>query len=453
MKSYPQYKDSGIEWIGEVPEGWVVKKIKFLALNDNALFLDGDWIESKDIVFDDSQIRYITTGNIGEGKYKEQGVTYITEETFKKLNCTEIYPGDLLISRLNPPIGRCCIVPDLGNRIVTSVDNVVLRPDSNYLKPFLKYAMSNPKYYEYTSLIARGATMQRISRGLLGNVELPVAVDDVEQTAIANYLDRKTAELDRLVANKGRLIELYEEKKTAVINQAVTKGLVPDAPMKPSGIDWLGDLPAHWGVMKLKYLVAKIGSGVTPKGGASTYQLSGIPLLRSQNIHFDGLKLDDVAYISEEIHENMSGSKVHSGDVLLNITGASIGRCYFVDETLGEANVNQHVCIIRPTEAIETKFLYLVLRSGVGQIQISLEQTGGGREGLNFEALGSFEIPFMKDEDEQTTIVQHIETECSRLDAIIDKFKKQIDLLKEYRTTLIFEVVTGKIDVRDEVVQ
>ena len=129
-----------------------------------------------------------------------------------------------------------------------------------------------------------------------------------EQTAIANYLDRKTAEIDGLIANKERLIELYEEEKTAVINQAVTKGLDPNAPMKPSGIDWLGDIPEHWEVKKLKYLVSKIGSGVTPKGGASTYQPSGIPLLRSQNIHFDGLRLDDVAFISEEIHEGMSGS-------------------------------------------------------------------------------------------------------------------------------------------------
>jgi type I restriction enzyme S subunit len=274
-----------------------------------------------------------------------------------------------------------------------------------------------------------------------------------EQTTIANYLDRKTAEIDRLIANKERLIELYEEEKTAVINQAVTRGLNPDAPMKSSGIDGLGDIPEHWEVKKLKYLVCKIGSGVTPKGGASTYQLSGIPLLRSQNVHFDGLRLDDVAYISEEIHENMSGSKVQPGDVLLNITGASIGRCYFVDEILGEANVNQHVCIIRPAKGIGTKFLYLVLRSSVGQTQISLEQTGGGREGLNFEALGSFEIPIMKDENEQTAIVQYLETQCSRLDTIIDKFKKQIDLLKEYRATLISEVVTGKIDVRDEVVQ
>jgi type I restriction enzyme S subunit len=160
--------------------------------------------------------------------------------------------------------------------------------------------------------------------------------------------------------------------------------------------------------------------------------------------------MDDVAYISQEIHDDMANSKVISGDVLLNITGASIGRCYFTDESLGEANVNQHVCIIRPMAIIGTKFLYYLLRSEVGQKQIDIEQTGSGREGLNFESLKNFVLP-VPDYTEQSAIVTHIETECARLDAIIDKFRKQVELFKEYRTALISEAVTGKIDVRGEV--
>ena len=146
--------------------------------------------------------------------------------------------------------------------------------------------------------------------------------------------------------------------------------------MKDSGIDWLGEIPEHWEVKKLKYFVSKIGSGVTPKGGANIYQSSGIPFLRSQNIHFEGLMLDDIVYISTIIHNRMNNSKVNVNDVLLNITGASIGRCYFIDETLKEANVNQHVCIIRPdTNIIQTIFLYYILRSSLGQRQIRIEQT------------------------------------------------------------------------------
>lgn len=199
---------------------------------------------------------------------------------------------------------------------------------------------------------------------------------------------------------------------------------------------------------KIKHAVSKVGSGVTPSGGASVYQLSGIPLLRSQNVHFDGLRLDDVAYITEEIHENMSNSQVSDGDVLLNITGASIGRTYFVENWLGEANVNQHVCILRPKENIDTKYLYLLLRSNIGQEQIRQEQTGSGREGLNFEALRNFTIPTM-DMKEQQSIVRHIETECARIDAKKAQTKKLIALLTEYRTALISEVVTGKVKVTD----
>ena len=202
----------------------------------------------------------------------------------------------------------------------------------------------------------------------------------------------------------------------------------------------------HWEVKKLKYVVSKIGSGVTPRGGASVYQLSGIPFLRSQNIHFDRIILDNVAYISESINNKMEGSKVFQNDVLLNITGASIGRCYFVTNEFEEANVNQHVCIIRPKKLIFTKFLYYILRSNIGQEQIRQEQTGSGREGLNFEVLKQFYLPFLRKE-EQTQIVNHIETETAKITTKVNNTKKLIALLKEYKTALISEVVTGKIKV------
>ncbi|MCE7574154.1 hypothetical protein ACTFQF_07520 [Aliivibrio fischeri] len=108
--AYPEYKDSGVEWLDEIPNHWTTAPIKYLALDNDTLFLDGDWIESKDI--SDNGIRYITTGNVGEGVYKEQGSGFITEETFQKLNCTEVFEGDILISRLNNPIGRACLVPN-----------------------------------------------------------------------------------------------------------------------------------------------------------------------------------------------------------------------------------------------------------------------------------------------------------------------------------------------------
>lgn len=216
--------------------------------------------------------------------------------------------------------------------------------------------------------------------------------------------------------------------------------------MKDSGIEWLGKIPEHWEVKRLKHTVSKVGSGVTPRGGAEVYQKEGIPLLRSQNIYSDGIRLDDVAYINKEIHDSMKNSKVFPKDVLLNITGGSIGRTFYVEEWLGEANVNQHVCIIRPNENIDYKFLYFILKSKIGQEQILHEQTGSGREGLNFEALKNFYIPFVTIKEQQS-IVDFIESETTRIDAKIEDTQKLIELLKEYRTALISEVVTGKVKV------
>ncbi|TAL57385.1 MAG: restriction endonuclease, partial [Bacteroidetes bacterium] len=173
----------------------------------------------------------------------------------------------------------------------------------------------------------------------------------------------------------------------------------------------------------------------------------GIPLLRSQNIYSEGLILDDVAYISEEVDEQMSNSRIQEGDVLLNITGASIGRCFYVPKNFGRGNVNQHVCILRPIQSkITTEYLYSFLISGIGQNLIDACQNGANREGLNFQQLKSFVIP-LPEISEQEEILKHIQTETQRIDSTVSKIEKEIELMNEYRTALISEAVTGKIKV------
>ncbi|CAG1020072.1 Type-1 restriction enzyme EcoKI specificity protein [Patescibacteria group bacterium] len=214
---------------------------------------------------------------------------------------------------------------------------------------------------------------------------------------------------------------------------------------KPSGIDWIGDIPEGWEVYKVKYLTKKIGSGITPKGGATVYENEGIPLLRSQNIHFDSLRLDDVAYISEGIHNSMKATEVRDGDVLFNITGASIGRCNYWTE--GIANVNQHVCIVRPSEFILTKYLWFSLSSAFAQQQVWMSQDGCSREGLNFADFGCFNI-FVPTKEEQKVIVDFLGRKISEIDGLIQKIESAIAKLREYRSSLITAAVTGKIDVR-----
>ena len=266
-----------------------------------------------------------------------------------------------------------------------------------------------------------------------------------EQQRIADYLDKVCSEIDEMVGLQEKMIEELKAYKQSVITEAVTKGLNPNVPMRDIGIDWIGEIPEHWEVVKLSLLTTKIGSGSTPTGGANVYVSEGVKFLRSQNVYFEGLDLTDVAHITDEIDEEMKGTRVNSGDVLLNITGGSIGRCYFVDNTLGRANVNQHVSIIRPSR-IATKYLKYYLQSEMGQNQITMLQTGGNREGLSAAALSKFKI-VRPSVIEQQEIADFLDTKCADIDALIVVKQEKIDSLKEYKKSLIYEYVTGKKEI------
>ena len=284
---------------------------------------------------------------------------------------------------------------------------------------------------------------------MLGNI--PVSAPPLqEQQQIVDFLDHKTQQLDSLIEKTEQKIELLKEQRTALINQVVTKGLDPDAEMKDSGVEWIGEIPVGWDGIPLRLLLTKVGSGSTPRGGSEIYPDSGIPFLRSQNIHFDGLHLDDVVYITPEIHNRMNSSVVKCADLLLNITGGSIGRCC-ICESPEEMNVNQHVSIIRTKDRLSNHFLYYLICSNAGQEQIVRNQTGANREGLTANNIKEFifGIPINQ---EQQEIVEYLDNKTQQIDSQVEKETKRIELLKEYRNALISEVVTGKIDVREEMV-
>lgn len=255
-----QMKPSGIDWIKNIPISWNINKVKYLATDSNTLFLDGDWIESD--VIEDSGIRYLTTGNVGTGYYKDQGSGYISQKTFDELHCLKVVPGDLMISRLNEPIGRACIVPDGENFYVVAVDNVILRPNKEYNKKFIMYAMNTDGYAEYGNIIARGATMSRVSRSQLG--QFWIAYPDMnEQNLIADFLDKQCGIIDEIISDLEKQIEILQKFKKSLILETVTKGLNKNVPMKPSGIDWIGDIPATWDIKRIKD-VSKMQTGTTP---------------------------------------------------------------------------------------------------------------------------------------------------------------------------------------------
>lgn len=210
---------------------------------------------------------------------------------------------------------------------------------------------------------------------------------------------------------------------------------------KPSGIEWLGVIPEHWEVKRVKDLTTKIGSGVTPSGGAEVYSENGIPFYRSQNIYNNRLSIEDIVYISEEIDSSMSNSRIRPYDILLNITGASIGRCYYAPTNFKNGNVNQHVCIIRPIQKkITTRLLHFQIISQYGQTLIEISQNGANREGLNFQQIKNFvfAIPTFL---EQTAIANYLDTKTAAIDRKIDLLTAKADKYKALRRSLINETV------------
>ena len=238
----------------DIPAHWEVVRISRIARDGKNSFIDGDWIEVPYIT--DNGVRLIQTGNVGVGRYREQGFRYINPVSFDELNCTEVYPGDILICRLADPVGRACLAPQLGVRMITSVDVCILKPTERFSAKCVVYLLSSKGYLDFVKSIARGSTRSRISRSMLGAIKIP-SPPLAEQRAIARYLDHVDLRIQRYIEAKEQLIALLQEARQAIIQRAVTRGLEPDVPLKPSGFEWLGHMPAHWEVRRLGHIATK----------------------------------------------------------------------------------------------------------------------------------------------------------------------------------------------------
>jgi type I restriction enzyme, S subunit len=217
----PTLKPSGLAWLDDIPAHWDVSPIKSLAKSRRKTFTDGDWVELPFIT--NEGVRLIQTGNVGVGIYKEQGFRYISNESFTELNCTEIAPNDVLICRLDGPVGRACLTPNLSGRMITSVDNTILKVRDAVSPHFVVYLLSSAPWLAWIDALCRvgGGFRMRISRTMLGNIRVPLPPFQ-EQVAIATYLDSETAKLDALVAKIKEAIERVQEYRTALITAAVT---------------------------------------------------------------------------------------------------------------------------------------------------------------------------------------------------------------------------------------
>lgn len=421
MEQYSEYKDSGVKWLGEIPRHWGVKPYRFLFYNLDYLRMP---------ITADQRSR-------NNPRYDYYGASGIID----KIDYYNVDDKVLLIGEdgANLLLRNLPLVYKAEGKFWVNNHAHILKPIKDDYD-FMAYVMEAADY----TLFITGSAQPKLSQANLNCVKLPIPPQK-EQEAIANYLDAATSKIDEAIAQQQKMIDLLNERKQIIINNAVTKGLDPNVPMKDSGVEWIGEIPRHWEIRKLKSIVSKVGSGVTPRGGGSVYVNEGIMLLRSQNVYFEGFKLNDVAYITESMDKEMSNTRVHEGDVLINITGGSIGRCCYVPKDFPRANVNQHVCIIRPHN-FSTKYLYYLLRSNCCQHQVDLQQTGGNREGLTSAALKNFILP-IPFEEEQGAIIEYLDNKVQKLQSLMDICSKQISLLQERKQIIINEVVTGKVKV------
>ncbi len=331
-----------------------------------------------------------------------------------------VQQGDLVINIMLAWNGSLGISPFNG---ITSPAYCVYRIKGN----------NDPEYFGYlftTNLFK--AEFRRNSTGIIDSrlrlysdklfSIFTVVPPALEQDQIVKYIKAQEEKINRFIEKKQRFIELLKEQRQSIINNM---------------------LQINSKKMRLKFCVTKVGSGVTPRGGAEVYQDEGIIFLRSQNVHNEGLRLENVSYISEEINSEMKGSEVQLNDVLINVTGASIGRC-FVYNIEAPANVNQHVCIMRPIqEVINSEFLMLQLQSEKIQTIIDMVE-GASREGLTNKDIKNFPL-FIPPIEEQKQIVSHIKTETATIDTAIAKAEREIELIREYKEAMISEAVMGKI--------
>lgn len=444
MERYEKYKDSGIEWIGEIPEHWESIRLKYIGYLYGGLSgkLSKDF--NQDINPDNKP--FIPFTNIANNKVIDPSqLQYVVIKEGEKQN--KIENGDLFFmmsSENYDDVGKSTILlNDLGETYLNSFCKGFRFTDENYFSPFINYLLLSKPYRSLVQVEANGFTRINLKIDKINDIPLKFPSLEVQIT-IANYLDRKTAEIKQLIAQKERMIELYEEEKTAIINQSVTKGIIPDVKLKDSGIDWLGEIPEHWEVQR----VATLGAFSKGKGiPRSELKESGCPTILYGDIYTKyNIKTDLIFnHISEETTK--SSVEIKSGDILFSGSGETkedIGKCitYVGDETV---YVGGDVIILKQ-EKCNSLFLSYSLNSNACIFQKAGMAKGQIIVHIYASNLREIILPLPSIE-EQTQIVQYIETETARIDVKAENTQKLIELLKEYKTALISEVVTGKVRV------
>jgi type I restriction enzyme S subunit len=442
---YPKYKESGVGWLGQVPDHWEVKPLWSLFT-----FSKGLTITKEDLL--DEGVACVNYGEI----HSKYGVHLDPEK--HPLKCVDpswaekqadalIRKGDFVYADTSEDLegsgNFTCLIN--GDPIFAGYHTIIARPRHDLSSSFFAHEFHSQPFRSQIQERVKGIKVFSITQGLLKGIccwQPPLA----EQTAIADFLDRETAKIDQLIAEQERLIELLKEKRQAVISLAVTKGLNPEAPMKDSGIEWLGQVPAHWDIRPVKYM-AKVGNGSTPSREVPEYWCeSGFPWLNSSVVNLPEVT-EAEGFVTERALRECHLPIVIPPAVLVGITGQ--GRTRGMASMLRiEATLNQHLAYVTPkTGEMNVDFLLRVFEMAYLKLRRDSEEAGATKGAITCEQIGNLRIP-VPSISEQRDVVVFLDEETAKLDTLTAEAQKAIALLQERRSALISAAATGQIDVR-----
>ena len=444
FKAYEEFKDSNIDWIGPIPNYWQSYKLKHVI---NEFIAGGTPKSSNDAFWDENNngIPWIAIGDMADNDYVNSTVKSITREGLADKNLRILKKGTLIYS----------IFASLGKTAILNIDATTnqailglitsTKIDVKYLKYYLEALKGT------ISRFSNENTQENLNSNIVKNMEIAMPESLEEQKQIANYLDKQTAKIDATIAKNKELIELLEEKRVALINQVVTKGLNPDVPMKYSGVEWIGKIPEHWNIMKLKHHGFVLG-GYAFKSGDFTD--SGVKVVKITNVQ--SLKFDwsECFYLPKSYLHEHSEFKINKEDIIFALTrpiiSTGIKAAIFDENEPALANQRTGIFKKHSNDLIST-FLYYVIYSDYFKEDFKSKITATNQPNISPLDIGEIKL-ILPSVEEQKQIVSKLDEETKKISEVISKIKENINLLEEYKTSLIHNVVTGKIDVREEVI-
>jgi len=455
-KRYATYKDAGGEWLGEIPAHWKTGvRLTHLAKKERHSFVNGPFgsdLLTSEITETGVPVIYIR--DLTPNKYSRVSQSCVTEQKAKQLSAFQTSPGDVLIAKVGDPPGVATVYPENEPLGIVTQDVIRIKPDEQVvLSEYLAYVLNSNFMGAIIDQISVASTRTRISLGDFKQIRLftpPLS----EQQAIASFLDRETAKIDALIAKKERLIELLQEKRTAIISHAVTKGLDPTALLKDSGVEWLGEVPAHWKVLSVRRLAGMIEQGWSPvaEDRLASEDEWGVIKLSAVN---QGLFRPEEHKTLPEDMEADKRYEIKAGDFLLtrantpNLVGdvcvvLNTRRYLMLCDLVYRVSVDDN--------RVSKNYLCYWFLCRAGRYQITRDARGSSLSMVKVSqnSIRSWLValpPFL----EQQAIASYLDRETTKIDALIAKIREDIEKLKEYRTALISAAVTGKIDVCNEV--